>query len=78
MDIQEHGGTKFNLQEGDSQLEVLKVKIEIETDSHNQGLGTLHAILPEPKDQFPNPTENGKWGISWEVGTALCEIIMSW
>lgn len=62
MDIQEHRGTKFNLQEGDTQLEVPKVKIEIETDSHNQGLGTLRAILPEPKDQFSNPIENGKRG----------------
>lgn len=78
MAIQEHRGTKFNLQESDSQLEVLKFKIEIETDSHNQGLGALHAILPEPKDQFPNSTENGRQGISWEVGTTLCEIIMSW
>lgn len=69
MDIQEHRGTKFNLQEGDSQLEVPKVKTEIETDGHNQGLGTLHAILPEPKDQFPNSTENGKRWISWEVDT---------
>lgn len=64
MDIQEHRGTIFNLQEGDSQLEVLKVKIEIEIDSHNQGLGTLHAILPETKDQFPNSTENDKREIS--------------
>lgn len=63
------------------QLEACKIQIEVEkrhviSKAWDLKYPSVQSFLTEPKDQFLTPTENGKWELSWELGTAKLEINM--
>lgn len=60
-------------------LEVCKVQIEVEkrqaiSKDWELKYPPVQSFLTQPKDQFLTPTENGKWELYWELGTAKLEI----